>query len=117
MNDYSWSIAKDCMACGDFPGWFRMKVVDGRPVGFRGVNSHGDVVKLSIATAEKAGGVPLTVDELFDTLDQAYATGAELVEVTYDPTLGYPTHLSVDPSRTTSDDGFSYEVKPLKPTG
>lgn len=46
-----------------------------------------------------------TIDDLFDRADQALASGDVLVTITYDATLGYPTHIVV-PERTP-DSGWS----------
>ena len=116
INDYSWSVFVDCLTCGDFPGGFDVTVVDGEPVDLRGTDFRGEVQKLSIAKDEKDGLVPLTVEELFDRLDAAYASNAEVINVDYDEALGYPRHVAIDPSRTTSDDEIEFTVKSFQPT-
>jgi hypothetical protein len=106
VTDYTWSIYVGCM-CD--PGTAIVKVVDSKPVDAR---ENGQT--FSIEKDEKFGLIPLTVDELFDQLDQAYSTGADTVDVSFDPTLGFPSELRVDPSRITSDDEIEYRVEGLE---
>ena len=52
----------------------------------------------------------LTIDALFAEIDQAYATGAPTVDVTFDPTLGYPTLISIDRIANAIDDEYTKTV-------
>lgn len=90
----------------------------GRPVevSVRG----GEVVGL----VDRASGEPLpdnfrtfypTIDELFALLEQAIAAGAEIVQVTYDPDLGYPREAFVDRSTMIADEEVRYRVSELAP--
>jgi hypothetical protein len=124
VNDYSWSFLMRCMSCGDYPGPTLVKVLDGKPVEVRGTDPKGNVDTFSIAKIEDGGFLPLTVDDLFDVLDEAYARNAQVVEVTYDPELGYPTEISIDPNYgcqtpedgcSVSDDETGYSVKSFEP--
>jgi hypothetical protein len=100
IDNYAWSLTIRCMACGDYPGPFTVKVVDGEPVDLHAVDYRGDIVKLPLGRIEKVKFFPLTVEELFDRLNDAYSSHAERVDVSYDATLGYPTHVAVIPRRT-----------------
>jgi Family of unknown function (DUF6174) len=125
VSDYSWSFLMGCMACGDYPGPFQVKVVDDRALELRGTDFKGNITTLSIGKDEKHGIIPLTVEGLFDILDTAYAKDAQTVEVSYNPALGYPTHIYIDPnygrmdedggSSTVSDDETECSVKSLQP--
>ncbi|MCC6241857.1 MAG: hypothetical protein IT353_03405 [Gemmatimonadaceae bacterium] len=57
--------------------------------------------------------VPLlkTVPQLFDEIRRATATRGALVAVAYDPTLGYPTTVSLDPVKNAVDDEIAYETR------
>jgi hypothetical protein len=95
-----------------------MKVVNGEPVDLRWGGKP-----TSIDKDEEDGIIPLTVENLFDVLDEAYAKHAQTVRVTYDPDLGYPTRVSIDPNFgcqsplpdgkfcTVSDDEMQYTVQ------
>ena len=51
-----------------------------------------------------------TIPEIFGLIDDAEKHDPEELEVSYDPTLGYPVRLKMDPRRTTMDDELSWEV-------
>jgi hypothetical protein len=56
-----------------------------------------------------------TVPELFERIERAFREEADEVRVTYHPTLGYPTELWVDQSRSISDEEEGFEVELLLP--
>lgn len=56
----------------------------------------------------------LSVDEIFDALAAGIAEGAR-VEATYDPVLGYPVHVLVDPVSSAIDDEVAYDISDLEP--
>jgi hypothetical protein len=56
-----------------------------------------------------------TIDDLFAKIDEAIESDAESVVVTYHPTLGYPTLLSVDYRREIADDEFTITASNLEP--
>ena len=128
INDYAWSVTVRCMACGDWPGPSQITVKNGKPVQLLGTDYKGHVEPLSISKDEEGGMIPLTVEDLFDVLDDAYARQAQTVEVTYDPQLGYPTEINIDPNYgcqsplpggkfcTVSDDESGYSVQSLDPS-
>ena len=60
-------------------------------------------------------GAFATIDDLFAKIDEAIESDAESVIVTYDPTLGYPTLLSVDYRREIADDEFTITASNLEP--
>ncbi len=59
-------------------------------------------------------GAALTVDELFDAIDQALASGVE-TRVSYDAELGYPLTVRLDLEAIPRDGGFSVDVLSLAP--
>jgi hypothetical protein len=115
VSDYTWQIYVGCF-CDS--GTSTVKVVDGQPVDLR-----VDGEPSSIGSDREHGIIPLTMEDLFDVLDEAYAKHAEIVRVTYDADLGYPTDAFIDPnygcadplpggkSCTVSDDEMQYTVK------
>jgi len=56
-----------------------------------------------------------TVDGLFDVLADAYRRDARRVDVTYHPTLGYPTSIWIDYVDEVADDEQGYRVTTLAP--
>jgi len=49
-----------------------------------------------------------TVPKIFDKI--ASEIGGDVLDVTYDSTLGYPTKVNIDPNRWAIDDELSWEV-------
>lgn len=69
------------------------------------IDTHGKVV-------EHFSEPPrLTVNGLFDEVEQAYQTGAPEVRVTYDPTYGYPVDIDIDPYREPCCQQYSFKVQ------
>ena len=56
-------------------------------------------------------GIFLTVDELFDFIQEAIDVDAAEIDVSYDSTLGYPADITVDISRRFFDDETSFQVR------
>lgn len=55
----------------------------------------------------------LTMDERFDQLEEAYLSGSDRIDVTYDPTFGYPSSVYVDRSFMIADEELSYNIQDL----
>jgi hypothetical protein len=55
-----------------------------------------------------------TIDDLFGRVDEAVRMDAASLVVTYDPTLGYPTLISVDYRRDIADDEFVIRASNLE---
>lgn len=56
----------------------------------------------------------LTMNERFDQLQDAYLSGADRVDATYDANLGYPSSIYIDKSFMMADEEISYTIKDLK---
>jgi hypothetical protein len=56
----------------------------------------------------------LTIDGLFTLIDNSIGEMAR-VEVTYDPTLGYPTRILLGEDRVPSETDRTYEVTAFTP--
>jgi hypothetical protein len=114
VSDYTWRVYVGCF-CDS--GTSTIEVVDGHPVDLR-VGGEPSSIDLD----GEHGIIPLTMEDLFNVLDEAYAKHAEVVRVTYDQDLGYPTDIFIDPnygcadpapdgqSCTVSDDQTQYTV-------
>lgn len=55
-----------------------------------------------------------TIDALFSKTSAAYRN-SDLVLSNFDPTYGYPTSISVDPSKQVKDDEWSFGVSSFRP--
>lgn len=52
----------------------------------------------------------LTVDRMFASIRITIGNVPDSISASYDAQLGYPTHISVDPSRQTVDEEFAFRV-------
>jgi hypothetical protein len=56
-----------------------------------------------------------TVDELFDIIRGSIARKVDKITVEYDPALGYPKQISIDPNENMVDEETAYTVSELTP--
>ncbi len=56
----------------------------------------------------------LTMDERFEQLQDAYESGADRIDVTYDEKLGYPTSVFIDRSFMIADEEVIYNINNLQ---
>jgi hypothetical protein len=76
------------------------------------------VTRVSDGAAVPPSDWPLryyTVDQMFDLIEESQRQGAAEVRVTYDPQLGYPTEVYLDPRATVADDERQFEYASLAP--
>ena len=71
----------------------------------RSVVDRGNVVDVS-----PAGAPPVTVDMLLADTRAMLAHGYASANVDYDPTLGYPSRVAIDPDRGLIDDEWGFHV-------
>jgi hypothetical protein len=73
----------------------------------------------AVLSAVDAQGAPVrapmastygTIDDLFEVIARAIAADAVQVDVSYDPTRGYPTSIAIDGSTRVADDEVGYTV-------
>ena len=55
-----------------------------------------------------------TIESLFDFIERGIANHYAVLDVTYDPTRGYPARIVSDGSRNAADDEVTYEVSDVK---
>ncbi|MCX8103912.1 MAG: DUF6174 domain-containing protein [Candidatus Bipolaricaulota bacterium] len=72
---------------------------------------------VSITAVESGAAVDLehfkrldTIEELFELIEAAIIGKAAQVDVTYDPTFGYPRRISIDHLKDAIDDEVEYRV-------
>jgi len=105
IEDYQFTLYRSCFCevAPDGAGSFVITVKSGA---VDAVFHRDSGVYLS---DEQAADLP-TIDDLFDRLDAAYRHGADEVEASYDPTLGYPLSIYIDRDAKVSDDEISYQI-------
>ncbi len=71
-----------------------------------------------VATGSPVTHTPMdawpTVEELFAAVERAILGGAHVLEVTYDPVLGYPESVYIDHQEMIADDEIGYQVFDLE---
>lgn len=60
-------------------------------------------------------GTLLTIEGLFDTIQDAIDRDAAEITVAFNPTLGYPTSVSIDYSRQIADEEFIVGISDFMP--
>ena len=59
----------------------------------------------------------VTIDELFDTIQEAIDRKASEITVTYDPEIGYPTEARIDYDARMADEEYTFITTNYKPEG
>lgn len=54
-----------------------------------------------------------TIPELFALMRSAYAATPDVIGIQWDPTLGYPLQLNVDPKKSIADDEYTINTTNL----
>jgi len=60
-------------------------------------------------------GAAISVDGLFTVVGQALSRRVVQLDATYDPRLGYPTHIYIDYAAPVVDDEIAYSVIAFEP--
>jgi len=98
LRDYTFTLRMDCFCAINGP--VRVLVV---------ADSVRQVTMDSTGELLNAPWIP-TINKLFDFIDQQIARPAAVLQVTYDPALGYPTKIVADPIANAVDDEVTYTV-------
>lgn len=86
----------------------QLLVVRGERIESRTYADNGSVVDSTRA------GIALTIDGLFAKLLDARARKAARIDVSYHPTLGYPTRMYIDYSTSIADEEVGHEARDLR---
>ncbi|CAA6814553.1 MAG: Alkaline phosphatase (EC [uncultured Thiotrichaceae bacterium] len=104
-TDYSYTVERS-----GFLGPEARKPID--------ITVEGDTITDSQFSDGSAGPVPdfnkLSVDDLFNTVENAINSGAAEIRVTYDEKLGHPTSIFIDQSRLIADEEVFLSASNLK---
>ncbi len=102
LDAYRMTLQRSCFCPEDYRGPFEVTVRDGAVASARFDGATVDPERV------------VTVDGLFGLIEDAYERGAERVDVTFDPELGYPTELYIDVSSQMADEEVGYTVSDLR---
>ena len=105
ITDYSMRFQRLCLFCAvDFLIPVRITVRDDT------IDTVTDL-DTGAAVAEITEGTFLTIDELFDFIQDAIDQNASEIDVRYDEVLGYPTDVNIDLSRSFINDDAQFEIR------
>ena len=99
IQDFNYVLQKNCY-CAD-SSRLQWHVVNGQAVA---------VKSLSGASIIGKNDMPATVEDLFQIIEKALASGNDQVSVTYHPQLGLPEFIYIDPDEKLLDDEVTYSV-------
>ncbi len=103
IESYRLTVGRVSFLPPEFLGPFVVTVENGEVVG---------VVRKRTGEApreEHVRGMPLTVEDLFDVIEEF--ADADSIEVRYKSDLGYPTRIEADPEFNAIDEEFSFFVR------
>jgi hypothetical protein len=103
---YSYTLRWGCFCPADYVRPTRITVRDGEITNVVDAETG--------AVVEKSARNAVTIEELFEKLDEAYARNAERVDVAYDPTYGHPASVSIDYKRTIADEELGWTATDLQ---
>lgn len=77
--------------------------------------ANGDITECKVSESL----YPLTVEQLFDVIETGYRSKFHVVDVQYDPRLGFPASVRFDPREDRSGDewGYAAELSEVKDGG
>lgn len=103
VRSYTFTLQRNCFCPPEFRGPFEITVFD------------GNVTEALYEGAAAEDGVEITVDEVFDEIEQALKQGV-LTEISYDATDGHPVEVRLDLSAIAADGGLSLDLLDLTAT-
>jgi hypothetical protein len=105
IESYSFEVSQVCFCGPDVRGPLNVVVLQGQ------VASVTDAETGEPRTPNPV--VPLTVEALFERVEDALDRDADGLEVTYDPQLGYPREIAIDFVEMAIDDEVTYTASDL----
>ncbi len=104
IHDYSMSFQRLCLFC-------TVDILIPVRITVRGDTIH-EVTDLDTGepVEEPAEGAFLTIDGVFDVIQDAIDRDAAEIDVRYNSTFGYPTDVTIDFSRSRFDDDTEFQI-------
>jgi hypothetical protein len=107
ISDYSYTLRIGCFCPQEITSPVVVEVRNRTTVSVKYVDSGQPA---SNSSFDKAN----TVEDLFAIVRGAISQKADKLTVEYDPSLGYPTQISIDPIKDAVDEETAYTVSYLK---
>jgi hypothetical protein len=108
-GSYSFTRAQRCECLPDQTRPIRISVTAGQITSAVYVDDQRPV-------SDQVRGTLLTIDGVFDQIQDAIDRDAAEITIAFDPTLGYPTAVFVDYSRQIADEELILEISDLTAT-
>ena len=109
-EDYSFVLTPICFCPQDLLDPVRISVVDG-------IVASVTYVESDKAPEHDGYGRYVTIDDLFDTIQEGIDREAAQVTVSYDPVIGYPTDANIDYDARRADEEYRFTVSGYSPDG
>ena len=100
---YRYTVSRSCECMAETTAPVIVTITNGAVASRRYVSTGADVAPAYAALYP-------TIDELFAIIDEARRDHVASLDVTYDPTWGFPTHVSIDRNASMVDDEILYVV-------
>jgi hypothetical protein len=102
MTSYTFTLRQSCFCA--ITGPVRVSFSNGSVIRAT-QNSNGQTIDTRFVS---------TIESLIDFIERGIENHYATLEVTYDPTLGYPAVIVSDGSRNVADDEVTYEVSDVR---
>ena len=114
IDDYSFTVQRSCFCTPDSTRPINVQVRNGSVTSATYADT-GETVPDDRAYNKQSIYNTLTVDGLFNSIDQAIKGGAAQVDVTYDKQFGLPTSIYVDQNQQMADEEYGMTVSNFRP--
>jgi hypothetical protein len=104
IANYDFTVQRVCFCPPDFTHWVRVEVRAGRAVSVL----HADT---GFSVNAQLFEFFNTIDKLFIIIEQAQLKPADGLDVSFDPTYGFPTRMVIDYIKQAADDEVTYRVR------
>jgi outer membrane lipoprotein-sorting protein len=101
IHNYSFTLFQSCFCPGGQP--MRITVQDDKVL--RASNARGGA-----ATEALVVGQPLTLSDIFQKIEEAYAKPADHIRLTLNPQYGYPERVTIDYVEMMADEELIYTI-------
>jgi len=109
ITSYSVTSAQTCFCPSEITAPMHVSVIGGDAIGSATYVDGGGAVPAAVLSTL------FTVERAFAKVQDAIDRDADILEVTFDPILGYPTRVKIDYERRAADDEFELTLSGLTP--
>jgi hypothetical protein len=103
VTHYQYTLSVGSMGSPDYNQHVTIKVLNGQATPVIGIGTSPSRVGSHFEESD-------TVEHLFQVIQNAILRRADNVRVTFQPELGYPVEIGIDPSSRQADDEIEYQI-------